>query len=95
MDDVLMNFRIPTDLKDNFSTVCRVNRTTMTFELIWLVKSYLDDERVKLETSLRNRDQLKALVDKSSPEKQEQRPERWGQYVKNDATGAWELVGDQ
>ena len=40
MNDILINFRIPTDLKHDFSSVCRVNHTTMTSELIRFVKSY-------------------------------------------------------
>ena len=68
MNDILINFRIPTDLKHDFSSVCRVNHTTMTSELIRFVKSYLDDERVKFETNLKNRHRLRELMNKQSTE---------------------------
>jgi hypothetical protein len=55
---MLMNFRIPKDLKDQFHETCRNNRTHMSTELIRLVNQYLHldlTERVELK---RLRDRL-------------------------------------
>lgn len=40
----LINFRVPTTLKESFDLVCRFNASNRTQILIELMKTYVDDE---------------------------------------------------
>ena len=41
---VLMNVRVPEELKDNFQLICRENHTYMTTEIIRFIKRFVNDE---------------------------------------------------
>ena len=41
---VLMNVRVPEELKDNFQSICRENHTYMTTEIIRFIKRFVNDE---------------------------------------------------
>ena len=46
--DILMNFRIPTDLKSNFDQICRHHHVSMTSRLNILVRDFVHSEMPKL-----------------------------------------------
>ena len=39
--ETLMNFRIPTDLKTNFQTLCNERKSTMTTEIVRFILDYV------------------------------------------------------
>ena len=39
--ETLMNFRIPTDLKTNFQTLCSERKSTMTTEIVRFILDYV------------------------------------------------------
>ena len=41
---VLMNVRVPEELKDHFQMICRENHTYMTTEIIRFIKRFVNDE---------------------------------------------------
>lgn len=44
-NDVLMNFRIPRELKSDFETLCYSERETMTHKLNTIIKGMVKEER--------------------------------------------------
>jgi hypothetical protein len=45
--ETLMNFRIPTDLKTNFQTLCSERKSTMTTEIVRFILDYVGNTQSK------------------------------------------------
>ena len=50
MESTLTSFKIPQQVKKDFYTVCRLNQTSMTGEIVRLVKGYISQESNKFKT---------------------------------------------
>ena len=46
----LMNFNVPIQVKDDFQTVCRLNCTTMTSELVRFITIFISDENKRFQS---------------------------------------------
>jgi hypothetical protein len=75
--NVLMNIRVPDELKNQFQSKCRDNHTYMTTELIRFMKKFTKDESVKVT--------YQKLIEKSEPE-------RWGNLIKDPNTQTWMTI---
>ena len=71
---VLMNIRVPDELKNQFQSKCRNNHTYMTTELIRFMKEFTKNESVK-------------VTSQKTIERNE--PERWGNLIKDPNTQTW------
>lgn len=71
---VLMNIRVPDELKKRFQSKCRSNHTYMTTELIRFMKEFTKDESVKVT--------YQKPIEKNEPE-------RWGNLIKDPNTQTW------
>jgi hypothetical protein len=40
----LTSFRLPTDLKNQFATICRIKGTFMSTELIYLIEAFIEEQ---------------------------------------------------
>ena len=71
---VLMNIRVPDELKNQFQSKCRDNHTYMTTELIRFMKEFTKDEKVKVvyQTQVKPNE-----------------PEKWGNLIKDPSTQTW------
>ncbi len=49
METTLINFNLPTDLKDSFDEVCRMSGRTRTSVLVELITTYIIDQSAILE----------------------------------------------
>lgn len=49
-------FKIPSELKEQFDTVCRRSKTTKTTELFRFIKGYIDEVKVSDPSLLETRD---------------------------------------
>ena len=76
---VLMNIRVPDNLKNQFQSKCRNSHTYMTTELIRFMKEFTKDETVK--------------VVYQEPIKHKQ-PERWGHLIKDPNTQTWMTIDE-
>ena len=57
--DVLMNFRIPRELKSDFETLCYSERETMTHKLNTIIKGMVKEERQSNPHIFKGRDSYK------------------------------------
>ena len=71
---VLMNIRVPDELKNQFQSKCRDNHTYMTTEIIRFMKDFTKEE------------QLKVVYQKHINRNE---PERWGNLIKDPSTHTW------
>ncbi len=70
MNTELMNFRIPTDIRSNFNSICKMKQTTMTRELVSMIKEFIDIEGEQvLSTYQKYRDLKVKFDDVRKPEK--------------------------
>jgi len=50
MNTTLMNFNVPTQVKNDFQTVCRLNCTSMTSELVRFINTFVLDESKRMKS---------------------------------------------
>jgi len=50
MNTTLMNFNVPTKIKNDFQTVCRLNCTTMTSELVRFINTFISTENKRFKS---------------------------------------------
>jgi len=50
MNTTLMNFNVPTNVKDDFQTVCRLNCTSMTSELVRFINTFISTENKRFKS---------------------------------------------
>lgn len=87
---VLMNIRVPEELKDTFHGVCKENHTYMTTEIIRFIKTFvIEQSKVASTTPKRpcSHDENNRNVD---PDKLE----RWGNLVKDPLSKTWVNIDD-
>ena len=80
---ILMNVRIPEDLKDNFQDVCKRNHTYMTTEIIRFMKDFITKD-VKENLSV----QQNLTLSKKS-KLHEVNLETWGELIRHPITKTW------
>jgi hypothetical protein len=80
---VLMNVRVPEELKDDFHMICRDNHTYMTTEIIRFIKRFVNDE-------IENPPKL------NQPKTTNTNPtlNLWGEVVQRPDTASWESSYD-
>lgn len=44
MNTELMNFRVPSDIRSSFNSICKMKHTTMTRELVSMMMEFIDSE---------------------------------------------------
>jgi hypothetical protein len=44
MTTELMNFRVPSDIRSSFNSICKMKHTTMTRELVSMMMEFIDSE---------------------------------------------------
>lgn len=71
---VLMNIRVPDELKNQFQSICRNNHTYMTTELIRFMKEFTNKESVKMT--------YQKPIERNEPE-------QWGNLIKDPNTQTW------
>lgn len=71
---VLMNIRVPDELKNQFQSKCRDNHTYMTTELIRFMKEFTKKEHIKVV--------YQKPINRNEPE-------RWGNLIKDPSTHTW------
>lgn len=54
----LMSFRVPSIVRSNFSKICRLNHTTMTFQIIQMMKHFIEFEGDKIIDSISKNDRI-------------------------------------
>ena len=80
---ILMNVRIPEDLKDDFQEICRRNHTYMTTEIIRFMKEFVTKE---VDRELSHQTSLRSL---ERPTSMENCLDQWGDLVQNPLTKTW------
>lgn len=80
---ILMNVRIPGELKDNFQDVCKRNHTYMTTEIIRFMKDFITND-AKENRSV----QQKQTLPKKS-KLNEVNLETWGELIRHPITKTW------
>ena len=58
----LVNFRVPNQIKSSFDTVCRINGSTITSELLRMMHTYIRDETPKIEQMVHNTTILDGII---------------------------------
>lgn len=90
---VLVNIRIPEDLKDEFQLICRKNHTYMTTEIIRFLKDFI---RQDVSSKSRLQKDLRSLERTTSQEKS---LSSWGGLIQDPVTKTWmskeEYYGDR
>jgi hypothetical protein len=76
---VLMNIRVPNDLKNLFQSKCRSHHSYMTTELIRFMKEFTKEENVITFNQ--------QTINTSEPE-------RWGHLVKDPNTQTWMTINE-
>lgn len=79
----LMNFRIPSDLKDNFNLICKLKHTAMTTELLKLITSFIKEEtneQIKYQASL---EKLKKI------NRPEEKYKKWDSFIYSIKNSKW------
>jgi hypothetical protein len=71
---VLMNIRVPDELKNQFQSKCRDNHTYMTTELIRFMKEFTKEEQIKVV--------YQKPINRNEPK-------RWGNLIKDPSTHTW------
>lgn len=51
MNTELMNFRIDSDVRSSFNSICKMKQTTMTTELVSMIRDFIDTEGEQVLTS--------------------------------------------
>ena len=54
----LMNFRVPVDVRETFSQLCKFNRRSMTSQLIEMMRKYIEVEGQKTINSVKNNEDI-------------------------------------
>lgn len=80
---ILINVRIPEDLKDEFQEICKRNHTYMTTEIIRFMKEFVTRE---VDQKLSHQSNLMKLERPSSREKN---LDTWGNLIQNPVTKTW------
>ncbi len=79
----LMNFRIPSDLKDDFNFICRIKHTAMTTELLRLIRSYINEEANK---QLKHQATIEDLKQLNKPD---EKYKKWGSFIYDIKNKKW------
>lgn len=104
-EKVLVNFRLPTEIKQRFEDVCKFNGGNMTYVLTGLIREYLRSEAsrdpgyVRGNSSMGN--PVRGTVNPASrttidnwftddPTPVKSAPDRVGNWVKNPISNTWE-----
>jgi len=45
-----LNIRVPIDIKNDFHTICQINRSTITSEFVRFMKAFISDENKRFQT---------------------------------------------
>ena len=80
---ILMNVRIPEDLKEDFQEICKRNHTYMTTEIIRFMKDFVTrevDQELSYQMSLTSLDR---------PTSRERNLDTWGDLIQNPLTKTW------
>ena len=80
---ILMNVRIPEDLKDDFQDVCKRNHTYMTTEIIRFMKEFVSRD---IKEELSHQKNLRSLERPTSIEKS---LDTWGGLIQHPVTKTW------
>ena len=62
----LMNFRVPVDVRETFSQLCKFNRRSMTSQLIEMMRKYIEVEGQKTINSVKNNEDIIKTLNKTS-----------------------------
>ena len=62
----LMNFRVPVDVRETFSSLCKFNRRSMSSQLIEMMKNYIEVEGKKTLNSIKNNEDIIKTLNKTS-----------------------------
>ena len=62
----LMNFRVPVDIRETFSRLCKFNRRSMSSQVIDMMKTYIEVEGKKTVNSIRNNEDIIKTLNKTS-----------------------------
>ena len=80
---ILVNMRIPEDLKEDFQEICKRNHTYMTTEIIRFMKDFVTrevDQELSYQMSLTSLDR---------PTSRERNLDTWGDLIQNPLTKTW------
>ena len=80
---ILVNMRIPEDLKEDFQEICKRNHTYMTTEIIRFMKDFVTrevDQELSYQSSLTSLDR---------PTSRERNRDTWGNLIQNPLTKTW------
>jgi len=80
---ILMNVRIPTDLKEGFQEICKRKHTYMTTEIIRFMKDFVTRE---VDQELPYQSDLKSL---DRPTSSERNLDTWETLIQNPLTKTW------
>jgi hypothetical protein len=80
---ILMNIRIPENLKDDFQDICKKNHTYMTTEIIRFMKEFVSRE---VQHELSHLENLRSLDRPTSIEKN---LDCWGGLIQHPVTKTW------
>ncbi|CAC9538247.1 hypothetical protein [uncultured Gammaproteobacteria bacterium] len=50
MNTTLLNFRVTNQVKDDFMTICKLNCTSMTSEIVRFMNRYISDESKRFKS---------------------------------------------
>lgn len=62
----LMNFRVPVDVRETFSSLCKFNRRSMSSQLIEMMKNYIEVEGKKTLNSIKNNEDIIKTLNNTS-----------------------------
>ena len=62
----LMNFRVPVDVRETFSQLCKFNRRSMSSQLIEMMRNYIEVEGKKTINSIKNNEDIIKTLNKTS-----------------------------
>ena len=91
MNTTLLNLRVSNQVKDDFQTVCKLNSTTMTGEIVRFMSQFITDEIKRFKDYQNDSKEIEHLKKKRVTNNIKQTPiyETHGDMIKDPFTQTW------
>ena len=80
----LMNFRVPVDVRETFSRLCKFNRRSMSSQVIDMMKTYIEVEGKKTVNSIRNNEDIIKTLNKTSERINQNEMKKYSSDIQSD-----------
>lgn len=86
-DDCLINFRVSKATKRIFDDVCKFNHTSRTTMLTNLMRQHINEMAPQINEYANNTKTISKVL--KAKDQTENKPERWGDLIKDPITQTW------